>query len=87
MFVESSLTTTLQLFRVERSIWVPWVLCAANVDRKEAAEGGGITWAATCAHSCVFQYPVVADEFKLLSTGVSSRFFVIIVFFFTEFIL
>ena len=63
------------------------MLCAANVNRKKAAEGEGITWAATCAHSCVFQYPVVTDEFKLLSTGVSSRFFVIIVFFSTESIL
>ena len=43
MFVKSSLMTTLQSSGVERSIWVPWVLCAVNVDRKEAAEGGGIT--------------------------------------------
>ena len=43
MCVEFSLTTTLQLSSVERSICVPSVLCAANVDRKEAAEGEGIT--------------------------------------------
>ena len=42
MCVGSSLTTTLQSFSVERSICVPSVLCATNVDRKEAAEGGGI---------------------------------------------
>ena len=35
--------TTLQLFSVKRSICVPSVLYAANVDGKKAAEGEGIT--------------------------------------------
>ena len=57
------------------------------MDGKEAADGGGMTWAATCAQRCVFQYPVVADGFEFLLTGVSSKFFVIVVFFSTESIL
>ena len=34
--------TTLQSFSVKRSICVPSVLCAANVNEKKAAEGEGI---------------------------------------------
>ena len=43
MYVESSLTTTLQSFSVERLIHVSSVLYTANVDGKEAAEGEDIT--------------------------------------------
>ena len=63
------------------------MLWAANVDGKEAADGRGMAWAATCAQRRVFLYPVVADGFEFLSTGVSSKFFVIKVFFSTKSIL
>ena len=43
MCVEFSLITILQSSGVKRLICVPSVLCAANVDEKEAAEGEGIT--------------------------------------------
>ena len=42
MYVEFSLTTTLQLFSVKRLIYMPSVLCAANVNEKEAAENEDI---------------------------------------------
>ena len=57
------------------------------MDGKEAADGGGMTWAATCTQRWVFQYPVVVDGFEFLLTGVSSKFFVIVAFFSTESIL
>ena len=34
--------TTLQLFDVKRLIHMPSVLCAANINKKEAAESEGI---------------------------------------------